>query len=110
MVTVLSEAWRLATSGRSGVHLAAIRSGVDSTVEAVGAELGIGLAVGVQRQTIHRGTFENVGEPSRAIRAFITGWSERCHPFVWKKLPTKSLPNATVNQLETTGPPERCTL
>ncbi|HEY4751848.1 MAG TPA: transposase, partial [Candidatus Limnocylindrales bacterium] len=39
----------------------------------------------VERQAIHRGTFGSVKELNAKIRAFIDGWNERCHPFVWTK-------------------------
>jgi transposase len=39
----------------------------------------------IERQAIHRGTFGSVSELNKAIRAFIDGWNDRCHPFVWTK-------------------------
>jgi transposase len=39
----------------------------------------------IERQAIHRGTFGSVRELNAKIRAFIDGWNDRCHPFVWTK-------------------------
>ena len=39
----------------------------------------------IERQAIHRGTFGSVAELNAKIRAFITGWNDRKHPFVWTK-------------------------
>ena len=39
----------------------------------------------IERQAIHRGTFGSVKELNAKIRAFIDGWNDRCHPFVWTK-------------------------
>ncbi|HLL64285.1 MAG TPA: IS630 family transposase, partial [Micromonosporaceae bacterium] len=30
-----------------------------------------------------------------AIRRFIDGWNERCHPFIWTKTADQILPHAT---------------
>jgi serine/threonine protein kinase len=32
-----------------------------------------------------RGSFASVRDLIDAIRAFIDGWNERCHPFAWTK-------------------------
>jgi len=48
----------------------------------------------IERQAIHRGTFGNVGELTRAIRTFITGWNKRSHPFVWTKTADEILKKA----------------
>jgi transposase len=37
----------------------------------------------IERQAIHRGSFGSVKELNAKIRAFIDGWNDRCHPFVW---------------------------
>jgi hypothetical protein len=34
---------------------------------------------------IRRGTFHSVRDLNAKIRAFVTGWNDRCHPFVWTK-------------------------
>jgi transposase len=39
----------------------------------------------ITRQAIRRGTFGSVRDLTEAITAFIDGWNERCHPFVWTK-------------------------
>jgi hypothetical protein len=39
----------------------------------------------IERQAIHRGTFASVGDLNAKIRAYIDGWNDRCHPFVWTK-------------------------
>ena len=39
----------------------------------------------IERQAIHRGSFGSVKDLNAKIRAFITGWNNRCHPFVWTK-------------------------
>jgi len=45
----------------------------------------------ITRQAIRRGTFGSVAELIAAIRRFIDGWNERCHPFVWSKSPDEIL-------------------
>jgi len=39
----------------------------------------------IERQAIHRGTFDSVKDLNANIRAFIDGWNDRAHPFVWIK-------------------------
>lgn len=39
----------------------------------------------IERQAIHRGSFDSVKDLNAKIRAFIDGWNERAHPFVWTK-------------------------
>jgi transposase len=38
-----------------------------------------------ERQAIHRGSYGSVRELNAKIRAYIDGWNDRCHPFVWTK-------------------------
>ena len=45
----------------------------------------------ITRQAIRRGTFTSVEGLVTAIRRFIDGWNERCHPFVWTKSPEEVL-------------------
>ena len=45
----------------------------------------------IERQAIHRGTFVSVRDLMARIRAFITGWNTRKHPFVWTKPADKIL-------------------
>lgn len=39
----------------------------------------------VERQAIRRGVFKSVKDLNTKIRAFINGWNDRAHPFVWTK-------------------------
>jgi transposase len=39
----------------------------------------------IERQAIHRGSFPSVRDLLIKIRAFINGWNDRCHPFIWTK-------------------------
>ena len=39
----------------------------------------------IERQAIRRGTFTSVRDLMTKIRAFITGWNTRKHPFIWTK-------------------------
>jgi transposase len=39
----------------------------------------------IERRAIRRGTFGSVRDLNAKIRAFIAGWNDRCHPFVWTK-------------------------
>jgi hypothetical protein len=39
----------------------------------------------ITRQAIRRGSFTSVKELIDAIRTFIDGWNDRCHPFTWTK-------------------------
>jgi transposase len=45
----------------------------------------------ITRQAIRRGTFTSVQDLVGAIRRFIDGWNERCHPFSWTKSPEEVL-------------------
>ena len=48
----------------------------------------------IDRQAIRRGTFGSVKELNAKIRAFIDGWNERAHPFVWTKTADEILAKA----------------
>jgi transposase len=48
----------------------------------------------IERQAIHRGTFTSVKDLNAKIRAFINGWNDRAHPFVWTKTPEQILTKA----------------
>lgn len=48
----------------------------------------------ISRQAIRRGSFASVPDLVTAIRTFIDGWNERCHPFVWTKTADEILPRA----------------
>jgi transposase len=39
----------------------------------------------IERQAIRRGSFTSVRDLMTKIRAFITGWNARKHPFIWTK-------------------------
>ena len=39
----------------------------------------------IERQAIRRGSFTSVRDLMLKIRAFITGWNQRKHPFIWTK-------------------------
>ncbi len=55
----------------------------------------IGAVAGsVERQAIHRGTFGSVKQLNAKIRAFIDGWNDHAHPFVWTKTPDQVLKKA----------------
>ena len=47
----------------------------------------------ITRQAIRRGSFDSVKELMAAITAFIHGWNQRCHPFVWTKPADEVLPH-----------------
>ena len=48
----------------------------------------------IERQAIHRGSYHSVTDLTRAIRAFIDGWNQRAHPFVWTKTAEQILAKA----------------
>ena len=48
----------------------------------------------IERQAIHRGSFGSVKDLNAKIRAFIDGWNDRCHPFVWTKTADQILKKA----------------
>jgi transposase len=48
----------------------------------------------IERQAIDRGTFRSVKDLNAKIRTFITGWNDRCHPFVWTKTADQILAKA----------------
>jgi transposase len=48
----------------------------------------------IDRQAIHRGTFPSVRELMIKIRAFISGWNDRCQPFTWTKTADQILQKA----------------
>src|SRR3954452_25065760 len=45
----------------------------------------------IERQAIRRGTFTSVRDLMIKIRAFINGWNQRKHPFIWTKTPEEIL-------------------
>jgi len=48
----------------------------------------------IERQAIHRGTFGSVKDLTGKIRAFVDGWNDRSHPFVWTKTADQILTKA----------------
>jgi transposase len=56
----------------------------------------------IEKQAIHRGSFGSVRELNRKIRAFIDGWNDRCHPFVWTKTANQILKKANRPTTSTT--------
>jgi len=48
----------------------------------------------IERQAIHRGTYRSVKDLNAKIRAFIDGWNDRCHPFIWTKTADQILTKA----------------
>ena len=69
----------------------------------LGKHLGIGDATVTWRryhvQPWRRETFKFSTDPQKelvaAIRTFIEGWNERCHPFIWTKTADQILPHVT---------------
>lgn len=57
----------------------------------------------VERQAIRRGVFKSVPELNAKIRAFITGWNDRSHPFVWTKTAEQVLAKANPQKTSKTS-------
>lgn len=57
----------------------------------------------IERQAIHRGTFTSVPDLNSKIRAFITGWKNRSHPFVWTKTAEQILTKANRQKTSNAG-------
>ncbi len=53
----------------------------------------------ITRQAIRRGTFKSVRDLIGAIRRFVDGWNDRCHPFAWTKTPDEVLRHARNRQM-----------
>jgi transposase len=47
-----------------------------------------------ERQAIHRGSYRSVRDLNAKIRAYIDGWNDRAHPFVWTKTADEILKKA----------------
>ena len=56
----------------------------------------------VERQAIRRGVFKSVRDLNTKIRAFVDGWNDRSHPFVWTKTAEEILKKA--NRPTTSNP------
>jgi transposase len=57
----------------------------------------------IERQAIHRGSFASVRDLNAKIRAFIDGWNDRCHPFVWTKTADQVLHKANRKKTSNAG-------
>ena len=57
----------------------------------------------IERQAIHRGTFGSVRDLNAKIRAFITGWNNRAHPFTWTKTADQILTKANRKKTSDAG-------
>jgi hypothetical protein len=57
----------------------------------------------IERQAIHRGTFGSVRDLNAKIRAYIDGWNDRCHPFVWTKTADQILTKANRQKTSNAG-------
>ena len=56
----------------------------------------------VERQAVRRGVFKSVRDLNAKIRAYIDGWNDRAHPFVWTKTAEQILKKA--NRPTTSNP------
>ena len=57
----------------------------------------------IERQAIHRGVFGSVKDLNAKIRAYIDGWNNRCHPFVWTKTADEILKKTNRKQTSNAG-------
>jgi transposase len=57
----------------------------------------------IERQALRRADVASVPELNAKIRAFVTGWNDRCHPFVWTKTPDEVLKKANRQIASNTG-------
>ncbi len=57
----------------------------------------------IEKQAIHRGTFGSVRDLNTKIRTSITGWNDRCHPFVWTKTADQILTKTDRQRTSPTG-------
>jgi transposase len=57
----------------------------------------------IERQAIHRGTFGSVKDLNAKIRAYIDGWNDRAHPFVWTKTADQILAKANRQKTSNAG-------
>ena len=57
----------------------------------------------IERQAIHRGSFGSVRDLNAKIRAFIDGWNDRRHPFVWTKTADQILKKSNRKQTSNAG-------
>jgi len=59
--------------------------------------------VPIDRQAIRRGVFPSVPDLVAKIRAFINGWNQRKHPFIWTKTPDQILNRINRKRSNTTS-------
>src|SRR5215212_9774266 len=52
----------------------------------------------IERQAIHRGAYGSVKDLNAKLRAYIDGWNDRRHPFVWTKTADEILQKANRQQ------------
>jgi transposase len=57
----------------------------------------------ITRQALRRGSFTSVKELNAKIRAFINGWNDRCHPFIWTETADKILKKANRQNTSNAG-------
>ena len=56
----------------------------------------------IKRQALHRADVASVAALKK-IRPFVTGWNDRCHPFVWTKTSAEILKKANRSTTLKTG-------
>ena len=56
-----------------------------------------------ERQAIHRGSYRSVRDLNTKIRAYIDGWNDRAHPFVWTKTADQILKKANRKNTSNAG-------
>lgn len=57
----------------------------------------------IDKQAIRRAVFPSVKDLNAKIRAFVNGWNDRCHPFVWTKTANEILTKANRPTTSNTG-------
>ena len=57
----------------------------------------------IERQALHRADVASVPELNAKIRAFVTSWNDRCHPFVWTKTSNEIFKKANRSTTSKTG-------
>ena len=57
----------------------------------------------IERQAIHRGSYRSVKDLNAKIRAFVDGWNDRAHPFVWTKSADQILTKADRQKTSKSG-------
>jgi transposase len=87
-------AW-LAAHPRASVHLTPTHASWMNLVE-------VWFSI-IERQAIHRGSFTSVRDLNAKIRAFITGWNDRAHPFTWTRTPDQILAKANRKKTSDAG-------